>query len=273
MQARRCRKRRCGGGKRVTVMTRKISLLLGRIRLLNTGNQLISVAIALLCSLSILIFLAWLNIPDRTMSNHQTQTVSFRTEDIEEILKPPIIEETIENHTEIKPDPFDLPAPAAPPISITAVALNSPAATLPVFASPVSEFPQFVAVAPETPVIIPPAVQTATATSDSPSTNTDKIVRPQKGINQGPIMIKPPNLKDFYPTRLRRSGTEGQTRFRLTISNHGRVTGVEILSSTPAGKFEKAARRLAKSLRFRPALRDGKPVTCRVQTKIDWKLR
>jgi len=94
------------------------------------------------------------------------------------------------------------------------------------------------------------------------------LVRPSRG----PVLLRPPDLSDYYPRRARMRGTTGATRLRLTIDSGGRVTGVEVLASRPAGVFDHAARRVGRSLSFRPALRDGKAVPARVTLRLVWRL-
>jgi protein TonB len=93
-------------------------------------------------------------------------------------------------------------------------------------------------------------------------------VRPSRG----PVLIRPPDLSEYYPRRARMRGTTGSTRVRLTVDSDGRVTAVEVLASTPAGVFEHAAQRVGRSLSFRPALRRGEPVPARVTLRLVWRL-
>ena len=67
-------------------------------------------------------------------------------------------------------------------------------------------------------------------------------------------------------------GTTGRTAIRIIIDADGKVTSVETLSSSPRGVFENAARRVGMSLRFHPALRNGRPVGARVSLNIVWNL-
>jgi len=90
--------------------------------------------------------------------------------------------------------------------------------------------------------------------------------------SRGPILMRPPDLSEYYPRRARMRGTTGATRLRLTVDADGRVRDVEVLASSPAGVFEHAARRVGRSLAFRPALRDGRPVPARVTLRLVWRL-
>ena len=81
------------------------------------------------------------------------------------------------------------------------------------------------------------------------------------------------DLERFYPRSARLRGVVGQCRVRLTIIEDGSVLSVAIFESTPAGVFEQATRELARSLRFHPALVDGKAVASTKDLIIDWTLK
>jgi len=94
------------------------------------------------------------------------------------------------------------------------------------------------------------------------------VVRPSRG----PVLLRPPDLSDYYPRRAQMRGTTGATRLRLTVDSGGRVAEVEVLDATPTGVFEHAARRVGRALTFRPALRNGRPVPARVTLRLVWRL-
>lgn len=89
---------------------------------------------------------------------------------------------------------------------------------------------------------------------------------------RGPALVRPPDLSAYYPYRARVKGLTGKTRARLTIDRSGQVAKVEILSSSPSGVFEQAARRVCRSLRFQPALSDGSPIRARASMTLTWRL-
>ena len=92
------------------------------------------------------------------------------------------------------------------------------------------------------------------------------------GASRGPILVQPPNLEDYYPRRARMRRVTGKTSVRLTVGADGRTTDVQILSSTPPGVFENAARRVGRSLQFRPALRNDRPTAAAVSLNLIWRL-
>jgi periplasmic protein TonB len=81
------------------------------------------------------------------------------------------------------------------------------------------------------------------------------------------------DLDRYYPRSARLRTITGNTRVRLSISAEGRVTAVEVLESSPPGVFERAAERLASSLRFRPATAAGSPVPSMQETTITWTMK
>jgi len=221
--------------------------------------HLFSGGICIVCTAGILMFLACLNRSDRTAIKPPTAIVSFDTIEKEDVAQPEPVEEHIETPADTHRDPLDLPAPPMPAVSVAAPEFKSSASPLLSTNVPATEFPQYTAI-------------TSIESLSDLVPSKHNFLPPGRGLNQGPVMITPPNLKMFYPRRAQRKGIEGTTRFRLIIDSSGKVTEVEILDSRPENIFEEAARRLARSLRFRPALREERPVPCRVQTRIDWKL-
>lgn len=117
-------------------------------------------------------------------------------------------------------------------------------------------------------------VAEATSTQPVPGPPADKgsDKAGRASATRGPALVRPPDLSAYYPYRARVRGLTGKTRARLTIDRSGRVTKVEILSSSPAGVFEQAARRVCRSLRFQPALRDGAPTRARATMTLNWRL-
>ena len=92
------------------------------------------------------------------------------------------------------------------------------------------------------------------------------------GLNHGPLLIEPPDLAAYYPYSARQRGITGVSVVRVSVSAEGAVTAVELLESSPEGVFDDAARRLGRSLRFRPAHLNGKPAAVRTRVKLNWRL-
>lgn len=81
------------------------------------------------------------------------------------------------------------------------------------------------------------------------------------------------DLERFYPRSARLRGIEGRSRMRITVDANGTVTSVTVFEGTPAGVFEQATERLARSLRYRPARQAGKAVATTKDLIIDWTLK
>jgi len=166
-----------------------------------------------------------------------------------------------------EPPPVErpLPTPRVPEMPAPSVRLEVPArAGMDAVAIPEvpPELPEFAAL----PVVAPPA-------RVGPVVPTPKPRPPRKvALSRGPMLLQPPDLSDYYPRRARMRAVTGRTTVRLTVSAEGRVTDVAILASTPEGIFEIAARRVSRTLRFRPALRDNRPVPAVVSLNLIWKL-
>jgi TonB family protein len=104
---------------------------------------------------------------------------------------------------------------------------------------------------------------------------TPRVVRPATrsvGATRGAVMLQPPDLSDYYPRRALLRGITGRTTIRLTIDEAGRAGDVQVVESEPAGVFDHAAGRVGRSLRFRPALRNNRPVRTTVSLKLIWRL-
>lgn len=81
------------------------------------------------------------------------------------------------------------------------------------------------------------------------------------------------DLERFYPRSARLRGIAGRSRMRLTIDASGTVVQVQLFECSPAGVFDQATEQLGRSLRFRPAKREGKPVASTKDLIIDWTLK
>ncbi len=221
--------------------------------------------IGLAVSGGILLFLVGLGAGAAETSPVPVSTVPLRV--VEEKIEPPPVEETVEMPSPTRRlDTVELPAPPPPRIALAAPRLHAEQPILPSVAIPDTAFPHVV------PRITRTAMEPATTAVGPPAPPAKKPAARHPEPGRGPVLIRPPDMESFYPLRARRRGITGETRFRITIDREGTVTDVDILQSTPAGVFDEAARRLARSLRFRPALRGGRAVRCRVTSNFVWKL-
>lgn len=71
----------------------------------------------------------------------------------------------------------------------------------------------------------------------------------------------PLNLPDIrYPEQALQARMEGRVTLRLLIDRDGVLRDVSVVSAEPRGVFEEVALQAARSIRFRPAMRGGRPV-------------
>jgi len=81
---------------------------------------------------------------------------------------------------------------------------------------------------------------------------------------QRAVFVKPKRVKPSeppFPKTLEAQGIEGDVKVRVSFDPQGQVTGVTILGPSGHRAFDEAARKAAWAERFRPATRDGKPVS------------
>ena len=87
-----------------------------------------------------------------------------------------------------------------------------------------------------------------------------------------PRLLSVPLLSRYYPTAARQVNLEGETTVRVWVDESGRVARVDAVESVPADVFDRAARRVARQLRFEPALIDGQPVASAFEVRLAWRL-
>jgi TonB family protein len=75
-----------------------------------------------------------------------------------------------------------------------------------------------------------------------------------------------------YPAAVRALGIEGSVEVALTVLRDGNVGWVRVIRAEPRGYFEQAASESVRGWRFEPARRDGRPVECRMLTRLRFAL-
>lgn len=152
-----------------------------------------------------------------------------------------------------------LPAPPIPAMPTVDLSLKAPSPLeIPVVSYRSTGLPVYV------PRLSRPAPAGATA---APSMPGSKL-----GMRSGVALIQPPDLSGYYPRRARMRGITGVTTIEMTVTATGSASNVLVITSTPEGAFETAARRVGRTLRFRPAVRDGKAVPATVRLRLKWRL-
>jgi protein TonB len=90
----------------------------------------------------------------------------------------------------------------------------------------------------------------------------------------GPSLVSQPDraeLRALYPEGARRASLEGDVKLEIDVSERGEVVSVRVVRSAGSG-FDEAAERIVRRFRFRPAVRDGRPVPARIQWTYKFRL-
>jgi len=164
--------------------------------------------------------------------------------------------------------------PLAPTPVAAASALSAPAT--PVHAAEaIPAIPDLVSARLSPAALRFPAVATGeiALTLDFPVAESPALAAGRLGdSSQWPQLLEPPDLSAYYPQGARAGNLTGFSLLRVSVTAEGTVQTVEVLESSPAEVFDAAARRVGKTLRFRPARVAGKPVAVRTRVKLNWRL-
>lgn len=79
-------------------------------------------------------------------------------------------------------------------------------------------------------------------------------------------------VEPVYPRRAARKRTEGWVELSFTIDEQGRVVDPQVVKAKPRRLFDEAALDAIKQWRFKPRLRDGRPVASKALQKFEFKL-
>lgn len=79
-------------------------------------------------------------------------------------------------------------------------------------------------------------------------------------------------IQPQYPRRAVMRGIEGEVVLAFIITPTGTVTDIEVISATPPGVFERAAKRALMKWKFKAKIVDGKPVSQHAQQNFVFKL-
>jgi periplasmic protein TonB len=83
-----------------------------------------------------------------------------------------------------------------------------------------------------------------------------------------PVAIDTPAPR--YPPEALRRGVSGEVLLRIEVDADGRPHAMDIVRSSGSRELDRAALVAARGWRFRPALRDGRPVAATVQVPIQF---
>lgn len=79
-------------------------------------------------------------------------------------------------------------------------------------------------------------------------------------------------IEPIYPEEARRRNLEGSLKLMLKIDDLGRVQEAEVVEAMPPGVFDEAALAAFRNARFKPAMRDGRPVRYQAYMRVDFRL-
>ena len=75
-----------------------------------------------------------------------------------------------------------------------------------------------------------------------------------------------------YPVGALSKGIEGWVSVSYTVTAEGKVTGVKVMDSSPAGVFEAAATQALSRVRYKPMLQGGKPIVVVTKLRIAFRM-
>jgi len=89
-------------------------------------------------------------------------------------------------------------------------------------------------------------------------------------IDRDPVAIvkNPP----IYPIRAKMRRIEGDVVLQFVVDEKGAVRELSVVESSPPGVFDSAALRTVARWRFKPGIKDERPVAVRVQQKLKFRL-
>lgn len=100
------------------------------------------------------------------------------------------------------------------------------------------------------------------------SENSEQILSAKAVDTRVVITSKP---KPAYTKEARRLGVQGFVTLKVALSANGRVGRIRVLKRLPAGLTENAIRAVCK-LEFKPAIKDGQPVSQWVDVEYVFRL-
>ena len=89
-----------------------------------------------------------------------------------------------------------------------------------------------------------------------------------------PVEITSTHTTPPYPTISQRLGEQGTTLLNITIDENGRCAEATVAKSSGSNRLDTAAADFCKQrYRWKPAMRDGKPVAYKQQLQVIWNLK
>jgi len=113
-----------------------------------------------------------------------------------------------------------------------------------------------------------PAVIPSVGVSDAQTSNQGQVFKPSEVTRKATIIWK---VEPIYTEEARRNQVHGTVVLRGVFSSSGQVTNLRVMSGLANGLTENAVE-AARSIRFFPAVKDGKPVSQYIQIEYNFNL-
>ena len=115
------------------------------------------------------------------------------------------------------------------------------------------------------------AAQQAVAAKAAPPPKAVTATAPPKsaGATRGAQIVKAAAAQ--YPLAAARNQTSGYAIVEFTVTSSGSVTGAHVIDSSPRRVFDQAAIHAVEQSTYKPALKDGDPVSAVLQRRVDFK--
>lgn len=170
--------------------------------------------------------------------------------------------------------PFQQGMPATLVISARLVEADQPATpAVPVDTAPINDptAPPIEALQPQAPLAEPPVPKPVPPESSLPTLElgVDSTWYLAKQVDEQPQAIG--KIEPVYPEEARRQGLGCSLKLRLKIDAQGRVRDAEVVEAQPPEVFDAAALTAFRNARFRPAIKDGRPVRIEAYYRLDCK--
>jgi len=160
---------------------------------------------------------------------------------------------------------------AAPVVAQEVTATAEPTLAMPLDPTgqaPALPEPSLAVAEPQAPQLDPSPPRAVPASPPVPTAEALSARRAGDGLG---VDRSPQPLDDISPATPAAAGLRGGTvTLRLVVSDRGVVESVEVVSSSPPGLFDEAARSAFANARFSPGLRGGVPVRSEVIYEVDF---
>ena len=113
------------------------------------------------------------------------------------------------------------------------------------------------------------AAQQAAVAKAAPASKPVAAAPKAAGITRGAEMVK--GAAAQYPLEAARNQTSGYAVVEFTVTASGAVTNAHVIDSSPRRIFDQAAIRAVDQSTYKPALKDGEPVSAVLQRRVDFK--